>query len=58
MPFKGFLYVTILIRLVSECDFPFVSDGVYVDYCVVDPKDDYWCPTAWNVANNSLIRKR
>ena len=56
MPFKGFLYVTILIRLVSECDFPFVSDGVYVDYCVVDPRDDYWCPTAWNVANNSLIR--
>ena len=44
--------------LVSECDFPFVSDGVYVDYCVVDPMDDYCCPTAWNVANSSLMRKR
>ena len=53
-----FTCVIISNKLVSECDFPFVSDGVYVDYCVVDPKDDYWCPTAWNVANNSLMRER
>ena len=40
-----------------ECDFPFIHDGVYVHYCVIEPKDDYWCPTAFDVEKNSLVRK-
>ena len=40
-----------------ECDFPFIHDGVYVNYCVVEPKDDYWCPTAFDLERNSLVRK-
>ena len=40
-----------------ECDFPFAYNGVYVNYCVVEPKSGYWCPTAFDVARSSLTRK-
>lgn len=27
------------------CKLPFFHNGVWYDECMMEPKDDYWCPT-------------
>lgn len=42
----------------EDCDFPFVHEGMYVENCVYEPRNEYWCPTTWNLETTSLQRNQ
>ena len=50
------IFFSCLILSSTDCDFPFVHEGMYVENCVCGTKNEYWCPTSWNLETNSLQR--